>query len=543
MIAARRAEIESLRAAIDYRETQVAGLEAAQVQAGLSVAGRERQIAKLQTANAELAEGIVRREHRIIRLEATIAELDAQAARREARVALLEERATDNIENIVRAGTDLKKVQIFSARITKVLAEWFYQATGMERLEADTADLSTNVRYLAEYFGRLVHADKRLRQVSGNYRLYTNSKPQIDQETIELDRECTAMREEIDQSPEIYRPSKFWEAFYEQNMLQLREVGLSNFKLTVNQNYQNFIPLTLRDPKLRPLLRNFRKSRSIRGLLSYIENPDNVAGTGYLTLPGTQIFDDDPQRLAIYRTMVALGWDYCRANDPLNLCPRLVEPELGNPIRVHSAGKLISQDLATSVVEVTEFIKPWRDRFGDRPFSFLEIGAGYGRLAHAILSTQPVSRYYIVDIPPALHVSKWYLSKLFPEKRIFHFRPFDRWSDVEQEIERADIVFLVPHQIELIPDHSIDISATVSSLHEMSVEQANNYLSQMGRIVKSFIHSKQYYKYLNPHDNITFEHADYVAPQGFDRLLLRDDRLNPVFFVDTFERQDREAGR
>lgn len=413
------------------------------------------------------------------------------------------------------------------ARVEAMLAE-FRQSTEMGRVLVSGDDSAS----LAE----IIHATKRLEKVSGNYRIFRETEALRGSEKEELEKACDAMRLELRKAAEVYQPSEFWETFYGHNMRQLLDVGLSNFKLTVNQNYQNYIPRSLRDPKLKPLLRQFRKNASLRSLLAYIENPDGMTSQGYLSLPGTSILNDNPTELALYRTLVALGWDYCRANDPLELCSSLEEPELGNPIRVHYSGKLVSQDLATSVVEITEFVGPWKRRFGDKPFSVLEVGGGYGRLAHAMLSTQNVSQYYVVDIPPALHVSRWYLERLFPDKVIFDFRPFKNVRSCRAEMKKADIIFLLPHQIEQIGKEAIDISVAVSSLHEMRLDQANHFLKHMGRVTKHYIGSKQYWNYHNPYDQIDLKQEDYIDPKGFRRLKVENDPLNPVFFIDILER-------
>jgi len=382
----------------------------------------------------------------------------------------------------------------------------------------------------------LEHTRMKLATISGNYRIYSETRGKLATEVTELESECEAMRQVMQQAPAIYQPSLFWEQFYRINMHQLREVGLSNFKLTVNQNYQNFIPRSLLDPKIRPLLKWFLQQPSIRPFLSVIENPDSIVSEGYPSQPGAKIFHGSPIYLAIYRTLVSLGWEYSRANDPLKLCDHLEEPEVGNPIRIIHNGKLITQDLATSVAEVTNLVKPLQRITGNDPFSVLEIGGGYGRFAHALMSTQPVKKYVIIDIPPALHVSRWYLEQLFPEKKIFQFRHFQNWSEVSEEMECADIVFLLPHQIELLPDGYVDAGVATSSLHEMNLNQANNFLQQMGRLSRHIIISKQYWSYENPYDKLVLKHEDYVKPAGFGCLSLVSDALNPVFFIETLER-------
>ena len=43
----------------------------------------------------------------------------------------------------------------------------------------------------------------------------------------------------------------------------------------------------------------------------------------------------------------------------------------------------------------------------------IELGAGHGRVANVILHAVANVQVVIVDIPPALYVSQWYLSNLF----------------------------------------------------------------------------------------------------------------------------------
>lgn len=83
-------------------------------------------------------------------------------------------------------------------------------------------------------------------------------------------------------------------------------------------------------------------------------------------------------------------------------------------------GRLISQDLANSALESSAIA---RALAGDKPRSIVEIGAGYGRLGHALLSVFPSVSYTVVDIEPALSVSNWYLSRLFPTRHLRFLTP------------------------------------------------------------------------------------------------------------------------
>lgn len=84
----------------------------------------------------------------------------------------------------------------------------------------------------------------------------------------------------------------------------------------------------------------------------------------------------------LYTFAVRLLWEYARRNDPLGVT-ELEEPSLGDPLPVRWRGRTISQDLANSALELAAIDRALE---GGEPASILEIGAGYGRLGHALLS-------------------------------------------------------------------------------------------------------------------------------------------------------------
>ncbi len=55
--------------------------------------------------------------------------------------------------------------------------------------------------------------------------------------------------------------------------------------------------------------------------------------------------------------------------------------------------------------------------------SILEVGAGYGRTAYALLNLYPHATYTIVDIEPAILISRWYLTQLFPDRDLRFMSP------------------------------------------------------------------------------------------------------------------------
>lgn len=145
----------------------------------------------------------------------------------------------------------------------------------------------------------------------------------------------------------------------------------------------------------------------------------------------------------------------------------LSEPILGNPIKIRLGETLISQDLANSIIEANVIADLLDSPSSQRRVA--EIGAGSGRLAQ-VFAEKLQGQYVIFEIPPALYVSQWYLSQLFPDKNIFRFRPFDDFSMIEAELSSTDIAFTA-NQITKFPDRYFDVMLSISTLPEMSREQ------------------------------------------------------------------------
>jgi len=171
---------------------------------------------------------------------------------------------------------------------------------------------------------------------------------------------------------------------------------------------------------------------------------------------------------------------------------KIEEPKIGNPPRIYLRNKLISQDLANSVIEFRSIMQAIPDKKYIK--TICELGGGYGRDAFVFLSMLPGIKYINIDIPPALYVAERYLSDIFPEKKIFKFRKFDNFCEIKEEFEKADILFFIPSQIESIPDEKIDLLINISSLHEMRPEQVQYYFKQFERLarVNGYLYIKEW---------------------------------------------------
>ncbi len=339
-----------------------------------------------------------------------------------------------------------------------------------------------------------------------------------------------AMLDELLAAPDIYHPSRFWEFLNSCHNTLLAWGGERNFKRTINQNYFNFIPTSLFDRKTLNVLRLWLRHSSLKPFGYELEDPDCDPALwfswdeSYFIFKGKRRFGRH-----LYKWFVGSLYEYALKTDGSGVLSRLEEPALGNPIQIRRDGRLVSQDLVNSVRERNVIVESSDRNSGDRLQLIAELGAGYGRLGHVLLATTNC-RYVVFDIPPALHVSQWYLSRLFSEKRIFRFRRFRSYAEIAEELAQADIAFFTPNQLEMFPDRCFDAFVTISSLHEMRREQIDHFLRLMAAKTRHVIYIKQHRYYVNRHDQLCIKRADYTLPADFKVIMERSDALNPGFF-------------
>jgi putative sugar O-methyltransferase len=348
-----------------------------------------------------------------------------------------------------------------------------------------------------------------------------------------------AMEAEIAAAPEIYRPSLFWEDLSRHHLTLLGWGGEDNFKRTVNQSYFNAVPASLLDPLVRGLARAWLRAPSLGPMAVEIDDPDCDPRLWSSWCDGHFIFRGRRRRWRyLYKLLVGALWEHGLRTDRHGVLARMEEPELGNPIRIRRAGRRISQDLVHSVRERNAIVDALAagpapadapaPAAAGRP-RIAELGAGYGRLGHVLLATTGC-RYLVFDLPPALHVSQWYLSRLFPERRIFPFRPFRAFAEIAAELALADVAFFTANQLALFPDRYFDAFVTISSLHEMRLDQIRHFLALMARTTRDVLYVKQYRCYENPLDRLRVTPADYALPAGWAVATRRVDPLDSRFF-------------
>ncbi|MFC4013713.1 putative sugar O-methyltransferase [Nonomuraea purpurea] len=149
---------------------------------------------------------------------------------------------------------------------------------------------------------------------------------------------------------------------------------------------------------------------------------------------------------------------------------------LGNPIAIRYDGETVCLDYLQAVFEV-EFMSAGVELDGA---AVVEIGAGYGRTCHAMLSNHDVADYHIIDLENLLTLSSGYLRAVLDDEQFakVHFHPV------------ADVAAL-------FRDHRFELCVNIDSFAEMNAETAHAYLARIAESCRHLYVNNPVGKYMD----------------------------------------------
>lgn len=300
----------------------------------------------------------------------------------------------------------------------------------------------------------------------------------------------------------------------------IREHGFESFKRTINFEYHQWSVRSLADVKSLKLIASLlRHGRVPRAALEARLDMQDALDTRWTKGAITE------QRLRAYRFYVGLLWDVACAEDEVGVLRDVEEPRFGRPLPITFGGKLITQDLALAALELNDIARQC-DLRGVRRVA--EIGAGYGRVAWLFLQCQPQLAYHVFDIPPALAVSRNYLSECLGAERVVACSELDSADEVRTSITSDQVgkaYFHLPLRLDDVPDHSFDLVINISSFDEMPKHEVEKYFAWIDRKLKGALYLKGY-RY-NPASGWSYKQFPY--PRHWRRAWSRIDPTNPLF--------------
>ncbi len=253
--------------------------------------------------------------------------------------------------------------------------------------------------------------------------------------------------------PLTYQPSKLWENLSKKSSRFLEEFGYENFKRSVGVIYNDY----------------------------------------FFDYEKGAIVED-------YADKLKDTWDNIYKMYPNDYLDFFSEPKVGNPMAIEYGGRLVSFDLAASLIETALILSNIEL---DEIKVINEIGGGYGRLAYVLGQVIPDSDYTLYDIEPSISLAKRYLSDV--SKHSFKFESPDMLSG------------------------DCDILIAMDCLHEMTREQVADYFDYADKHAKYF-----YYTCWNKtrihEDEIDWNKEDYPVKSHWTPLYLGPHRMRNNFF-------------
>ena len=153
----------------------------------------------------------------------------------------------------------------------------------------------------------------------------------------------------------------------------------------------------------------------------------------------------------------------------------------------------------------------------------------------------PYVKYIIVDIPPALYVAERYLSNQFRGKKIFKFRDFKNFSEIKDEFDQADIAFLLPFQLALLPPNNSDLFINISSFHEMHQDQIEWYFTLIDSVIRKFVYIKQWKTVKLQYEDEYISEKDYPIRENWKKIFWRECRVKTRFFEALFKLNNEDT--
>ena len=159
---------------------------------------------------------------------------------------------------------------------------------------------------------------------------------------------------------------------------------------------------------------------------------------------------------------------YVQANDPLGLFPWLREDGAFGAWTYEHDGRPVSRDLLDSILEIS-FLEEEIGLSGLQALTVLDIGAGYGRLAHRMAEAMPnLQRYLCTDaVPESTFVSEFYTK----------FRAIQSKVTVVPLDEIDDLL----HQTR------VDVAVNIHSFSECSLASIEYWLDLVARAETSWL--------------------------------------------------------
>tara|TARA_B100001121_G_C18692053_1_gene623454 strand:+ start:2490 stop:3626 length:1137 start_codon:yes stop_codon:yes gene_type:complete len=287
-----------------------------------------------------------------------------------------------------------------------------------------------------------------------------------------IDKELAEILDFYTNSKSYDSSSRFWHILNIRNINQINELGIKNFASTVALNYFTFT--------------DFNDER-IGNVVSELDGGNHEVSNydifkKYKNLNYTQSIN--------HNIILNLLYSYYKKYYDINSLSVYKDKDylIEETPHINIEGQIITQDRINSALEY-HTIKKVIDIYQNK-INLLEIGAGSGRTTETILAFEKnkISKYFVVDLPPALYLNFIRLKTNFPDKKIGVANNINTEDEIKEFISNHDVVFLLPHQLDLLKKNNINIQIflAIDCLHEMDKKSIKYYMNYANELAEYF---------------------------------------------------------
>ena len=301
--------------------------------------------------------------------------------------------------------------------------------------------------------------------------------------------------------------SRIWHINNIRHINQINEIGIESFASTVALDYFTFTDFD--DQIIKNLITKFDKDNKISSITN-IDIFKKYKNLGYSHSINHNIVLNLLYSYLKYYGDVALLEIYRNNNYLIDQSPYI---EIDN-IK-------INHDRINSALEYVK-IENILDKYEDN-INIVEMGAGAGRLTETTLAHQKKKiKYFVVDIPPALYINFLRVKKNFSNKKIGIALNINTVSELMNYCKDKDILFLMPHQLEMLKDININLFVAIDCLHEMDKKSIKYYMDNIDRLGEYF-----YFKVLNE-TYVPYSFKNYLSASDKKSYYIRQN-WNEIF--------------
>jgi putative sugar O-methyltransferase len=160
------------------------------------------------------------------------------------------------------------------------------------------------------------------------------------------------------------------------------------------------------------------------------------------------------------------AWFVASREVPPSLLRSIDESSLGAPVTFEFDGRPYSAGFLTNAITTARLVQWVRERGLDRPLRILEIGAGYGQVAHQLHQLLPIELYAVCDLPENLFLSAYFLPGTLGREGTF--------VGPDDPVPERGLAFTIPPFIHRLGG-GFDLIVNSYSFQEMTLQSVEEY--------------------------------------------------------------------